>query len=149
MEADRYQKNHKLFIVGIFSLLIGLSCLGFSLYMLPHLLFSWRYGSPEFIMFWKEWLQSDYGYTETIASKLIFVFLFGAAFIFLFIAYYSSSRLDRQILSKELEDTSGHVQPRNNNSREGLNLGLKILFIIILIFLVSALFQWAIYIPRI
>ena len=144
MEADRYQKNHTLFIIGIFSLLFGLSFLGFSLYMLPHLLFGWRYGSPEFIMFWKAGLQSQYGYTEPAASKLIFLFFFGASLICLFIAYFCSNRLDSKILSKELEDKSIPVE-HQNNSREGLSLGLKILFIIIGIFLISALFQWAIY----
>ena len=144
MEADRYQKNHKLFIVGIFSLVLGLSFLGFSLYMLPHLLFGWRYDIPGFIMFWREWLQSEYNYTEPGASKILFLFFFGFAAIFVVIAYLSSSRLDSQILSGELQDTNKPVKLKAE-TREGLGLGLKIFFIIIVIFLVGALFQWSIY----
>ena len=144
MEADRYQKNHKLYIIGIFSLVIGLSLLTFSLYMLPHLLFGWRYDIPSFIMFWREWLQSEYQYNGPAASKLIFLFFFSLALIFVVIAYFSSNRLDSDILSKELHDNSNPVEPPKSN-REGLHLGLKILFIIVIIFVISALFQWSIY----
>ena len=147
MEADRYQKNHKLFILGIFSLLIALSLFAFSLYLLPNLLFGWRYDTPEFIMFWKEWLLSQYDYTEPVAARLIFLFFFGIAFIFGVIAYFSSNRIDNQILSKELKVPEEEESPdkTTQNTREGLSLGLRILFIILIIFIIGTLFQWAIY----
>jgi hypothetical protein len=147
MEADRYQKNHTLFIIGIFSLVIGLSLLAFSLYLLPHLLFGWRYNAPEFIMFWREWLQSQYGYMEPAASKLIFLFFFGLAAIFGFIAYFTSNRLESEIFSTELEEIKAREPVKSTPvmTQEGLSLSLKIILIIIAVFIVSALIEWIIY----
>ena len=148
MEADRYQKNHKVFIIGLISLLIGLSGLALTLYLLPHLLFGWHYDTPEFIVFWRHWLQSEQGFTEAAASKLVLLFFFSLAVIFGAIAYFSSNRIDSEILSAELEAPELPEQSRElkPSTREGLGLGLKILFLMAIIFMLAALLEWAIHI---
>lgn len=144
MEEDRYQKNHLLFIIGLLSLMISLVFIAFTLYLLPHLLFGWIYDAPEFVPFLIERFQSQYNMTEGGASKLILLIFFLLSLIFVAIAYFSSNRIEREIFKSELTNTNKPVRFKKN-TREGLTLGLKILFIIIIVFVVASLLQWIIY----
>lgn len=146
MEQDRYQQNHKLFIIGLASLVISLSLFALSFYIMPNLLFGWGYDTPEFITNFVEWFQYTYNYSESAASKLVFLIVFVLASIFASIAYYCSNRIDNQIYSLELQE-SKQLQKVQTTDREGLRLVLKILFITLLIFLAAALFEWFIYTP--
>ncbi len=144
MEDDRYQKNHFLFIIGLVSLLLALSLFVLTLYLLPHLLFGWLYNIPEFILFWIEWLQSQYNVTEVGASQLIILFFFLLSLFFATIAYFSSNRIDSQIFNLGSSRTRKPITFKKS-SREGLALGLKILFIMIIVFVAASLFQWLLY----
>ena len=144
MEEDRYQKNHLLFIISLVSLLISLVLFAFTLYMLPHLLFGWRYDAPEFIPFWTEWLQYQYNVSEAAASKLILFLFVLLSLIFGLITYFSSNRIENQIFSSGLSGTNKSPIFKKS-TREGVALGLKIFFIIIIIFVAASLLQWLIY----
>ena len=135
MEQDRYQKNHKLFIVGLLSLILGLSLVAFSLFILPNLFFGWHYDVPEFIANWVAWLQDAYELSSTAASKLTFFFFFLLGLFFAVIAYFSSNRIDNQIYSSELE-ISKPVESKKG-SQGTLRLVLQILFIVWLVFIVA------------
>lgn len=142
MEQDRYQKNHKIFIIGLFSLLLSLSLFAFSFYVMPNLLFGWYYDVPLFVMNLVEWLQYSYNYSSGAASKLIFLVIFLSALFFAGVAYYCSNRIDNQIYSSELQS-----QKKTKSKRDGLRLALKILVISILVFIAATLLEWSIYTP--
>ena len=64
MEIDRYERNHKVFIIAMLSMIISLALLGFVLYMLPYLMFDWVYNVPSFIVTWSEWFVDNYEYAR-------------------------------------------------------------------------------------
>lgn len=146
MEEDRYQKTHTPFILGLLSLVLALTLFAFFLYLLPHTLFSWQYNVPEFILDWREWLEYKYNFTEPVASKYILFLFFGLAMIFTIIAYIASHLIDNQLLPHEMGDMNKPVKFKKNG-REALNLGLKIFVIIIIVFILGALFEWLIFDP--
>ena len=144
MEDDPSQRHHKLFIVGLVSLVMTLAFLGITLYMLPNLLFGLRYDTPEFFLFLNEWLQSQYGYTNTGASKIILLSLFIPTTFFMVVAYIFSNRIERQMINSDVSSVDNPVKFRKHG-REGLYLALKILAIMIVVFIVASVLQWLIY----
>ena len=147
MEADRYQKNHTLFIVGMISLLIGLCFMVFGLYLFPNLIFGWRYEVPGFIPVVKEWLQSSYHYSEAGAAQFIFFFLFLIGLLLIIVAYFSSNRIDNDIYSAELKAEAPPRKIKNSGISDAQRLALKILFISLLVFIFIKVFEWLIYTP--
>lgn len=146
MAEDLYQKNHTLYIVGLISLVVGLTLFIFTLYMLPHLLFGWRYDIPSFIMDWREWIQFRYGIREVAAARLVLVLLFIVSVLCLLVAYFSSNNLDKELITSEVEEIEKPARIKES-TKEELSLGLKILLIIISVFILAALFEWLIYTP--
>jgi len=144
MEEDRYQKHHVLYIIGLLSLVASLSLFAFTLYILPYLVFGWRYDAPGFIHLWKELLIVKYHFSSSAASQIIGVPFFLLALVFAFIANFSSNRMDNEIYSTELA-----VENKEQNTRkspnESIALVLNILLIIVLVFVGAELFQWLIY----
>lgn len=146
MEQDRYQKNHALFIIGLFSLVVSLSLFALCLYILPNLLFGWRYDTPGFIINWVALLQFDYNYSSQASSNIIVLAVFLLALFFAVIAYFASNRIDNQIYSAELE-MSQEIKIPSRNRQLAIQLSAKILLIIILVVIVSALIDWLLYTP--
>ncbi len=144
MEDDRFQKHHVLYVVGLLSLLLGLGSLAFGLFLLPYLWFGYQYDTPEFIMFWQEWMRVEWGYTSADAAKVILFTFFGSAVLCGLVAYVSSSRIDKDIFKDKepfSETDSSFLKP---STRESMGLGLKILLIMVLVFGLAAGFEWLI-----
>ncbi len=140
MEIDRYERNHKVFIIAMLSMIISLALLGFVLYMLPYLMFDWVYNVPSFIVTWSEWFVDNYNYSEHGARRIILLIFTIIECTFIFIAYLTSNSIEKQIFKPEIQYTNP-IKKNSNQDREGLHLGLKILFIIFIVFLVGALFE--------
>lgn len=147
MEQDRYQKNHKVFIIGLFSLVVSLSLFALSFYTMPSLVFGWNYDTPASIVNIIEWLQYSYNYTAAGAAKVVFLVIFLLALFFAGVAYFCSNRIDNQIYSAELESKKQPNNAQSGAKEDGFRLVLKILFFTLLIFVAAALFEWFIYTP--
>lgn len=149
MEQDRFQKNHTLFILGMFSLIASMTLLALSFYIMPNLLFGWIYDVPRFIINWVEMIKIRYNYSAAVASQLIFFFLFLLAVFFGIIAYFSSNRIDNDIYSAELNEEA-EAQPskiKTTAISDAPRLALKILFVSLLVFIFIKVFEWIIYTP--
>ena len=129
MEQDRFQKNHTLFILGMFSLIASMTLLALSFYIMPNLLFGWIYDVPGFIINWVEIIKIKYNYSAVVASQLVFSFLFSLAVFFGIIAYFSSNRIDNDIYSAELKAEAPPRKIKNSGISDAQRLALKILFI--------------------
>lgn len=144
MEEDRYRTNNKLYIIGILSLLLSLSLLAFSLYILPHLLFGWRYDTPEFLMTLRTWLETSYNFTEVGAARFALTLFFLFTILFGIIAYITSNRVDDEIYEEELEEGQP-TQPitQRKDVSESISFSLKVFFIVMVVILVAILFELA------
>jgi len=142
MEIDRYERNHKVFIIAMISMIMSLALLGFVLYMLPYLMFDWVYNVPGFISAWEEWLIDNYNYSDHGARRfLLFISVLLDCF-FIIIAYLTANTIEKQIFKSEIQYTVSPTKKNNNVDREGLNLSLKIIFIIFVVFSVGMFFEW-------
>lgn len=145
MEQDRYQKNHLLFILGMFSLIMSLSLFCFCVFILPNLLFGATYDIPTFIGYWTDWLQEQYGIGDVAAARLVLLFFIVLTILFVFIAYLSSNRIDNQIYSDELK-SARDSRPLKTN-RGSVFLFFKILITVALVFVAAVFLEWLIYMP--
>lgn len=146
MEYDRYQKNHGLFITGMVSLVICLALFSLLMYVAPNLLFGWRYSIPSFITFSIGWMVDTYSVTELAAARIIFLIGFILAWVFAFIAYISSNRIDNEIYHDELPEAFQPMRPKTED-HEGMRVFVKILIFIALVFIIASILEWIIYTP--
>lgn len=154
MEADRYQQNHKLFIIGLLSLVSSLLLLFFSLFLLPHLLLGWNYDVPEFIAYWREWITEQFAISEVWASRIIFMFFIFISIILGLIAHIASSRIEKQIYPDETPETSvkpeyrveEEIPPKIFN-KESMPVYLHVLGVVFLAAAAAFLVHWFVSTP--
>lgn len=103
MESDRYQKNSKLFILGIVALLCSLSLLAFGLYILPYLLWDLFYQVPSFVLTWREVVKNFYHVSEHGAAWIVFLIFILPAVLFGYISYLASNYIDNSIFNVSSE----------------------------------------------
>lgn len=145
MEADRFQHNKKLFIIGILCLVFGLILFILSFYTLPNLVFNWRYQIPTFMSMIVAYLQIEYHLQSSSAGWLVFLGSFGISMILFVIADIMSNKIDGKIFKDYYTDNTQKVNKRKMvGEQDSGSLVFKIIFIIILVFIASQLFQWAI-----
>lgn len=141
MEQDRYHQNHTMYIVGILFLVLSMSLLAFTLYLLPALLLKWRYHIPEFVLQLKFWLQLKQGYSESAASWVIFLGLLSLGGGSAVVAYFASNTIENQIYGitqeapKETEQTREEV-------KKSISLLFKILFFVMLALIGLSFLEW-------
>lgn len=144
MPVDRYEQNRMLFIIGILCLIVSLSLITFSLYILPTMLWSWLYSTPEFLFIWRENLTETYGYTETSSGLIVFlIFFLPGAFAGL-LSVLISNRIDKQALGlivKE-EDTSEPQSRVSQEIKESFGFGAKIFLLSLGVILAVWLLNW-------
>ena len=145
MEADRFGLNRNYFIIGMVCLILGIFMFVVSFYSFPFLIFSWRYKMPSLVPMLSGYLQLTYHLESRAAGWLIFLSLFLPSIILFVIADIMSNKIDGQIHKEELEN-SPQVEEKHLKVGETESKGLvfKIIMIIILVFIASQFFQWAI-----
>lgn len=145
MEYDRYKAHHKMYIIGIVSLLACLSLLLFSLYILPYLIWGDFYDVPEFIVILIAFLQ-ERKYSASSSHWIVWLLFFLPALILGYISYYISNFIDDELLDikkPEVTERDNYEQQRLQRieRRESVNLSLKILGLMFLIVLAIFLIQ--------
>lgn len=146
MEVERFEKNRNLFIIGIVCLVLGLIFFILSFYTLPNLIFNWRYQIPTFIALLSGFLQANYNLQPKAAGWLIFLGIFAVSIILFIIAEVMSNKIDDKLYKDYYSEKSINKIQKNriNEEQDSRALVFKIIFIIILVFIASQLFQWAI-----
>lgn len=152
MEHDRYERNKPLFVLGMITLLLSIILFAFVIYLLPALLWDWRYDVPEFVFIWREKLRTGYGITETAASGIFIVMVLIPAIVSGFISYMVSNKIDNQIhpmINDEPEQQESEVEATREDIRETLSFSMKLLLLLILVILVVWFAEWLIARPAI
>lgn len=146
MEPDRYQENKMVFIVAMICLLISLTLITLSLYLLPFLLFKWAYQVPAFVPDFLEWLDDSYAITGMSASLLVFFIFFIPGIIAGIISKIASNSIENHIygLGTKKEHNHEHLK---EEVKATAGFGLKLVVIIICVFLVLFFVQWLIQSP--
>lgn len=146
MEADRFGMNRKYFIIGIICLCLGIFLFVFSFYTFPFLVFNWHYKVPEYLSMFYSYLQLTYSLESGAAGWLIFLGLFFPSIVFFIVADILSNKIDGEIYRDYVENEASAKSEKRLKVGESESKGLvlKIIMIIILVFIASEFFQWAI-----
>ncbi|GGI75920.1 hypothetical protein [Legionella impletisoli] len=150
MDRERYKENKALFVVGIILLLLAMVLIGFSIYVLPHLIFGWVYDVPGSLFIWREDLERSFDIGAYLASVIVFLAFFIPGILAAFFVYLISNRIDKQYYS-EARDQS-ELDKRMVLRRDLLrtrNILIKIVIILILVIIAVEVIEWLLYIPPI
>ncbi len=146
MEYDRFEHHPVLFIWGMLTLILGLLMVGLSIYLLPHILFSWDYAIPLEWFNWTQKLQNNYALLPETAEKWFFMSMLILGLIFLLIAEWIANHLDvhelkmrHMLIEKEIKEPE-LIQEKKD--------GWRIFLVVSLILLVTLfgvrLLEWSI-----
>lgn len=149
MEFDRYKGHHKLYIFGIISLILCLSFLFFSLYILPFLTWYAHYDVPDFVSAMISYFQEGYLWSAATASFVVWLLFFIPSLIAGFISYRISNYIDNQLLGIEpktmtKEEAILRSIEMRRDIRESASLGFKIFMLMLIIVLAILLLQFII-----
>ncbi|KTD62720.1 hypothetical protein [Legionella shakespearei] len=137
MEQDRYSANHKLYIVGIISLILSIGLFFFSMFILPFLIWNLHYDVPDFISHMIIYFQNKMNYSLPASKFLSWLIFFVPCLIAGYISYYISNYIDDQILGikteEEIEEEKQSAILVHKEIRASIGLAAKIFLLMILI----------------
>lgn len=148
MEHDRFEQNKVLFIIGMIALVVGLSFLLFSFYILPAALWNWNYDVPEFVFIWRENLKESYTMSEVGAGGVVFLIVLLPAIIAGIISYFISNAIDNRIhgiVNEEMDEES--MVNLRQDVKETFSFGGKLIILIILAVVALWFFEWLMAVP--
>lgn len=146
MEQDRYLQNTTPFVLGMVTLLLSLILFTLGFYLLPYLLWGWRYKVPGFVIDWHEWLKQYHAFTDIGASWLIFFSFIIPGLICGTISHWASNYIDTQVC--DIHEEKIALSPRvKRDIKDSLNLAFKIILLILLILIGLVFMQWLLSVP--
>lgn len=145
MKYDGFQENQKLFIFGIICLVLSISLLFFSIYILPFLIWDINYGVPSFLTVFIVNMHDDYGYSNPGAKFLLELLFLIPGLIAGLISYFISHYIDQQnseiypdileaeegLGGEEGEERIPRKEVIKREIKESANFGLKLLALMI------------------
>lgn len=143
MEQDRYAQNKGLFIISMICLLLCLSLLAFAMYILPALVWNWRYDVPEMVITMRESIRSQYGFTETFAGLAVFLLFFIPAMILGFISKSTSNNIEDHIYGIEHE-SKVNTEVIKRDVQQTVSFSIKILLLALAVIAAVFFVEWLI-----
>lgn len=146
MEYDRFEHHPVVYVLGILFLILGLFMLGFSVYLLPHMFFSWIYAIPLEWFQWSQNLQMNYALAPETAERCLFLVLVMLGLIAIFIAEWIANFLDAHELKiRRMLQVEEKKEPEFiNEKKEGWRLFLLVALILMITILGVKLLEWSI-----
>lgn len=140
---NQSNQNNKLFIFGIINLVISLSCILYSLYILPFLIWNLSYEVADTVLELIAYFEDTFYYSKALSRLLTWLVFFIPGVITGLLAWYASLKIEKRVLGADLEtpesgeDTGINTERLKRDMRESAGFGMKIVF---LIFCVLGLF---------
>ncbi len=88
--------NNKIFIAGVICLVLSVSFLLFSIYIIPFLIWDMVYSVPDLVMEMISSLQDNYDYSSAGSKLVVWLLFFIPGLILGGISYYISNLIDRE-----------------------------------------------------
>lgn len=146
MEENRYKRNKPFFFIFMFSLIIGLSLLLLSIFIMPNILWGWAYNVPDFIYVWREGIRAHYDIAEHRAGFIVLSMFLFPALLMLMVAYLSGTKIENEIQGIS-SAKSEHDPIISEDIKETTQFSLKLLSIITAVLALIFLLQWLIFGP--
>lgn len=147
IDKERYQHNSKLFIISLICLVLSLCFFSFAFYILPNLLWDWDYDIPEFVYTLRQWVIDNYNFSEGHAKITVFLTFFIPALVTGFISYFTSNKIENEVLGITPEKMPGENEP-SREMKETFSFSLKLFLTIILVLIVLFFVEWLLATPQ-
>ena len=146
MEYDRFEHHPFVYVLGMLFLILGLFILGFALYLLPHMVFSWVYAIPMEWYQWSQKLQVNYALAPETAEWWFFSVFVMLGLIFLYIAEWIANYLDaHELRIRRMLQIEEKKEPEViNQKKEGWRLFLLVALILMITIFGVKLLEWSI-----
>jgi hypothetical protein len=141
MDQSRYEKYHRLYILGTISLVLGVVCLGTSLYLLPLLLFGINVNMPLSFFKFLNWLNEEFRLSDHDALKMSWEMLTGLGILFLLIANIFSNYIDNHILKYKKIENPDLVREKEKDLVEVKHIVLILVTVILFVLAGLKLFE--------
>ena len=145
------KRDEQLFFIGLVALVLSLFLFPFVAYLFPAVWLGWEYKLPDFVLNSALWIESTFHTTYAMGLEWFFRLTFLAAVFFGVIAYFMAHHISQKKPDDVEEAESRTVikisQKTKSNSKETVLLFLKMAVILMLVFIVSDVIQWAISFP--
>ncbi|MBI2786043.1 MAG: hypothetical protein HYX60_06965 [Legionella longbeachae] len=145
MEQDRFEVNHKLYILGMICLVLCLGLFFFSFYILPYLIWELDYNVPLVILNLLAVLQEDYNYSVGASKVIVWLIFFLPSLITGIISYFVSNYIDNKLyVEPPVNENKESLPPKEigKEVKESVALGFKILGLMIVIIIILFLLQF-------
>lgn len=127
--------NNKLFIFGIICLSISLSCILYSLYILPFMIWGLSYNVFDIIVDMLAYFEDDFFYSRELSRLIVWLIIFVPGVVAGVITYIISHKIDKVSLGLEPEATETEAEllyreeQTKKELKESAGLSLQILFL--------------------
>lgn len=145
MEPDRFNNNHKLYILGIICLVACISLFFFSMYIAPFLLWQLNYDVPDLVTSLITLFNEEYELSLTASRVLTWFVFFIPCIITGLISYYISNRIEDKIYHFDSEvseeDKKTHSFDVQKQIKESASIVFKIVLLMIVIVVIILFLQ--------
>lgn len=142
------EQNDRYFFLSLASLAVSLFLFPLALYLLPQAFLGWAYHTPDFILSMNDYLQASLGITHEAALTSIFYGVFFLALIFAGVAYFAATHtrqdLKKTIAHESVDERQVRLRQAKQNRQEMVFLLVKIVLILIVVFFIAEMVQWAV-----
>lgn len=94
--SEESKSNNRIFIVGVVCLVLSVSFLFFSLYIIPYLLWELHYDVPDFVAATIASVQNNYNYSSSTSKFIVWLLFLIPSLVMGFISYLISNRIDKE-----------------------------------------------------
>ena len=144
MPINRFENSRGNFIIGMLCLFTSLIFFCYSAYVLPFLVFGWRYNLPEFILNLVSTMRIDYHWNQFVSGCMIFLIFFIPGLILMLIANVISNRLEKELTPQITDENLPIEASEKKPLSDGWKLTLKVFGMLVAVFLFLRLIEWVI-----
>lgn len=94
--SEESKSNNKIFIVGVVCLVLSVSFLFFSLYIIPYLIWELHYDVPDFVAAAIVNVQDNYNYSGSTSKFIVWLLFLLPSLVMGLISYFISNRIDKE-----------------------------------------------------
>lgn len=145
MDRKSTSQNDALFFSGIIALLVSLTLIGFSLYLLPHMLWGMRYNVPTVSTSLPHFFSYEWGFSKSFSAWLGFFCFFIPGLI----AGLIAQQIERKLESEKIRALTGGNSVENQEFlankkswRDSGMLAMQIFLVMLGIFIIVRVLEW-------
>lgn len=156
LEQDRYQQYPKLYTLGMVMLMLFWTFALLGLYIVPYLLWNFKYDVPEFIISWRLLMEYDYGFSLFMAKWLTFLIFAIPALVCMIVSWIISSYIDKKIVLKKVLDERTSVPISEAPQKETISerpvareisFATKVFLLMVVALIILFSIEWLISVP--